>query len=64
MPVIHADQTKCEGYGNCVIAAPDLVDLDEEGVVIVVNERFPESALVRAENAVRSCPVGALRVDR
>jgi ferredoxin len=64
MPVIHADQTKCEGYGNCVIAAPGLVDLDEEGVVVVVNERFPESALGRAENAVRSCPVGALRVDR
>jgi ferredoxin len=64
MPVIRADQARCEGYGNCVIAAPELVDVDDEGVVVVLNERFPESGLGRAENAVRSCPVGALRVDR
>lgn len=64
MSVIHADQVRCEGYGNCVIAAPDLVDVDDEGVVVVLHERFPESALGRAENAVRSCPVGALRVDK
>jgi ferredoxin len=63
MPVIRADRTKCEGYGNCVIAAPELVDVDHEGVVVVLQEQIPESALGRAENAVRSCPVSALRVD-
>jgi ferredoxin len=63
MPLIHADQAKCEGYGNCVIAAPELVDVDDEGVVLVLQERIPESARGRANSAVRSCPVSALRVD-
>lgn len=64
MPVIRADQTKCEGFGNCAIAAPEFVDVDDEGVVVVLQERIPESELGRAENAVRSCPVSALQVDR
>jgi ferredoxin len=63
MPLIKADQSKCEGYGNCVIAAPELVDVDDEGVVIVLQDQVSEAALGRANNAVRSCPVSALRVD-
>jgi ferredoxin len=64
MPAIRADHKKCEGFGNCVMAAPEFVDVDEEGVVVVLQEQIPESALSRVENAVRSCPVSALRVDR
>ncbi|WP_213576485.1 ferredoxin [Rhodococcus sp. USK13] len=64
MPQIHADRDKCEGYGNCVMAAPDLVDLDDDGVVVVVRERVGEVDVGKAESAARACPVNALRVDR
>lgn len=64
MPVIRADKAKCEGYGNCVIAAPEFLDVDDEGVVVVIQEHVPDSALGRADNAARSCPVSALQVDR
>jgi 3-phenylpropionate/trans-cinnamate dioxygenase ferredoxin reductase subunit len=47
-----------------VIAAPEFLDVDDEGVVVVIQEHVPDSALGRADNAARSCPVSALQVDR
>lgn len=64
MPQIRADREKCEGYGNCVMAAPELVDLDDDGVVVVIRERVDEVDVGKAESAARACPVNALRVDR
>ncbi|QYB00106.1 ferredoxin (plasmid) [Rhodococcus sp. USK10] len=64
MTQIHADRARCEGYGNCVMAAPELVDLDDDGVVILIRDRVDEAEVSKAESAVRACPVNALRVDK
>lgn len=61
---IKADKSSCEGYANCVVAAPDIFDLDDEGVVVVLQSDILEDRRAYAENAVRSCPVAALRIDR
>jgi ferredoxin len=63
MPVVKADHGQCQGYGNCVAAAEDTFDLDDDGVVVVLHAEVPEADRARIEAAARSCPVSALTVD-
>ncbi len=63
MPVVKADLTACQGYANCVVAADDYFDIDDDGVVIVLQSEVPGAERGRVEEAVRSCPVSALRME-
>ncbi len=57
---ITVDTDRCEGHGQCVAAAPDVYDLDEEGTVMVlVTDGFDAQA---AAAGARACPVSALTV--
>lgn len=63
MAVVKADPSACQGYANCVMAAPEYFDLGDDGVVIVTHAEVPESDRAHVEAAVNSCPVSALRLD-
>ena len=62
MPVVHADLGLCQGYANCVVAADDVFDLGDEGVVVLLRAEIPDADRARAESAARACPVSALTV--
>lgn len=62
MATIKADLNVCQGYANCVAAADDYFDIDDDGVVVVLKADVPESDRARVEEAARSCPVSALKV--
>lgn len=65
MFMIKADVNLCEAYANCVIAAPEYFDVnDETGIVTVLEEQVTDERRGYVENAVRSCPVAALRLER
>ncbi len=60
---VHADLARCEGYANCVVAAPDVFTVDDaDGVVVVLDAHPAEEQRDPVEEAVRSCPVAALNV--
>lgn len=63
MPVVKADFAACEGYANCVDAAPEVYDIDDEGVVVLLRQEITEEERPRIEEAARSCPVNALTVE-
>lgn len=63
MATIKADLGTCQGYANCVAAAEDYFDIDDDGVVVVLTADVPESERARVEEAARTCPVSALRVE-
>ena len=63
MATIKADFGACQGYANCVAAADDYFDIDDDGVVVVLTEAVAESDRARVDEAARSCPVSALRVE-
>jgi ferredoxin len=63
MPVVKADTSLCQGYANCLTDAGDLLDLDDEGLVVVLTAHVQERERARVERAVQSCPVGALAVE-
>jgi ferredoxin len=61
---IIADRQRCEGHGLCVEVAPEVFDLDDNDVVLILHDEIPPELEVRAEAGARSCPVAALRVAR
>lgn len=63
MPVLKADFGACQGYANCVDAAPEVYDIDDDGVVVLLKDNITEQERPRVEEAVRSCPVSALRIE-
>ncbi|ALG86134.1 ferredoxin [Gordonia phthalatica] len=62
MAKIIADLNACQGYANCVVAADDVFDIDDDGKVVLLKIEVPENDRARVEEAARSCPVSALKV--
>lgn len=63
MPVLKADFGACQGYANCVDAAPDVYDIDDDGVVVLLRDHIFDQERPRIEEAVRSCPMSALSIE-
>lgn len=63
VPVLKADFGACQGYANCVVGAPDVFDIDDDGVVVLLRTEITEEERPRIEEAVRSCPVSALLIE-
>jgi ferredoxin len=59
---IQADRDVCIGAGNCVLAAEDVFDQDDEALVVVLEERPSDDRATAVRNAVAQCPSGALRL--
>ena len=63
MRSVTIDRSKCQGYGNCVMAAPGIFDLDESDKAVLLVDRLAEEFLVEIKQAVRECPTGALALE-
>ncbi len=59
---ILADRGVCQGYGNCVLADPDVFDVDDEGLVVLHTETVDEGGLAAAKRAAYDCPSEAISV--
>lgn len=60
---IILDREKCEGHGLCEEAAPHLMHLDDEAELVIDQPHVDEQPdLDAAKQAVRVCPVAALRL--
>ncbi|WP_432487946.1 ferredoxin [Kineococcus sp. SYSU DK018] len=55
------DLARCEGHGLCVFAAPEVFDLNDDGRLLY-DPHPPETLRGAVEDAVRSCPAGAIRL--
>ncbi|GAA3852464.1 ferredoxin [Brevibacterium ammoniilyticum] len=56
---VEVDRQRCESNGLCVLSAPEVFDLDDDGVLRVASY-VDESLRADVEDAVSSCPVQAL----
>jgi 3-phenylpropionate/trans-cinnamate dioxygenase ferredoxin reductase subunit len=63
MAVVKADLELCQGYANCIAAADDVFDIDDDGVVVLLRTEIAESDRARVQEAARSCPVNALSIE-
>lgn len=60
---ITADLGKCRAYGNCLAAAPDIYDLTEDDVVMILEPNPAPDREEAARSGVRQCPSKALAVE-
>jgi len=62
-PHLEIDLERCNGFGNCVVAAPDIFAIDPDtNQVRALAASFPEDRLAAVEEAVEDCPVQAIRI--
>lgn len=63
MKVIR-DANRCELHGECLMAAPNVFEIeDDKDVVTVVNPEPSEDLRGAVEDAVMNCPTTALRLE-
>ena len=61
---LRIDRTKCQGYANCIIEAPEIWDFDEDEDVAVLRQETPSEDLrAKAEASVRGCPAHAITLE-
>lgn len=61
---VIADRNRCIGSGLCASAVPEVFEQDDDdGCVVLLLEHPVESQQDEVEEAVRSCPSQALRIE-
>jgi ferredoxin len=59
--VVQVDRLLCVGFGDCIEAAPELWEFDDEGIV-TFRDPAPEVGRERLLESCDICPVDALSV--
>lgn len=60
---VELDLEKCQGYVCCVVAAPEVFDVDDDSGLAELKQAEPDEALrEKVEKAVRDCPTNAIRI--
>jgi ferredoxin len=62
MPIVTADRGRCQGWANCVAGADDVFDIDDDGLVVLLQTSISEADRARIDEVAHRCPVAALRV--
>jgi len=61
---IHVDVQRCRAYANCILAAPDVFDIDDaSGKVILLDETPAVERRMAVHEAVRNCPTQSISVE-
>lgn len=60
---IHADLGMCQGHGQCEESAPEVFEVGDDALVHMLVDNPSEDIRPAVEEAVRRCPVDALRID-
>ena len=61
---VFVDEDRCCGAGSCVPVAPDVFDQrDEDGVVVLLDDRPAAHLHGVVREAARVCPAAAITLD-
>jgi ferredoxin len=60
---VIVDLPKCCGAGQCVLLAPKVFDQQEDGIVILLDEKPPKELHAAVREAASVCPGAAIRLE-
>jgi ferredoxin len=59
---LRVDTTRCEGHAQCIVVAPELFDIGDDDVSVVLNPRPTNEQQDLARRAAQMCPIQAISV--
>jgi ferredoxin len=60
---IAVDRDRCVGSGTCEALAPDVFEVDDDGVLVLLREEPAEGEQPGVRDAATACPTRALTLD-
>jgi ferredoxin len=60
---VVVNRVLCESNALCMGVAPEVFELDDDDVLVILDERPPESLRAKVEEAVMLCPKQALSIE-
>jgi ferredoxin len=51
---------RCISSGNCVDVAPDVFDMDDDGIVVALVDEVDDTSVPAVSQAAEVCPVQAI----
>lgn len=57
------DRDECTGCELCTMICPEVFEMDDEGIAIVIADPIPADAEDDAEEAAESCPVECICIE-
>ncbi|MDN3029149.1 ferredoxin [Streptomyces sp. S.PB5] len=59
---VELEADKCVASGQCVLAAMDVFDQDDDGVAVLLEQEIGDELLDDVKEAVAVCPAAAIRL--
>ena len=60
---VGVDRDRCVGSGTCEALAPDVFEVDDDGVLRLLREEPADGEQSDVRDAVTACPTRALTLD-
>lgn len=60
---VKVKRDACIGCGACAAICDSVFEIDDEGISTVVDENVSEENQEEVQDAVDSCPTGAIKVE-
>jgi ferredoxin len=57
---VEVNRETCNGYGNCVLAAATIFDLDDEGRVVLKQPMVGDDQIEAVRRAAYDCPTDSI----
>jgi ferredoxin len=60
---VVVDRDVCQNHGQCVFAAPQVFELDDDGELVQLQDEVGEDLRENVEEASDMCPVQAITIE-
>lgn len=60
---VVVDMLMCVGNAHCMVAAPEVFEVQEDGSLALLQEHPSEELRERVEDAARLCPAQAIAIE-
>jgi ferredoxin len=60
---VVVDREVCQNHGQCVFAAPQVFELDDDGELVQLQDEVGEDLRANVEEAADVCPTQAITIE-
>ncbi len=60
---VKVDQEKCHGHNRCVALSPDVFDVDDDGLAVVMLDSITAEQEKKVRRAELACPERAIKIE-